>query len=126
VVVKEFCLLGYNTMQYVASQRTFQRNVSPSSSGLKSKSGKKSALFAACFMLVSCLAYSSTLKMEATCSSKTLADFQLTTLWYILKDRRPLDLRLYIKYYRYNFRFSQYYLFPYFRFSPNAFKEAQI
>jgi hypothetical protein len=35
----------------------FQRYMSPQSSGL--------ALLAACFMLVSCLAYSSTLKVEA-------------------------------------------------------------
>jgi hypothetical protein len=31
------------------------------------------------FMLVSCSAYSSTLKVEAVCSSKTLIDFQWTT-----------------------------------------------
>jgi hypothetical protein len=31
-----------------------------------------------CFILVSCLGYSVTLKMEATCSSKTLVDFQQT------------------------------------------------
>jgi hypothetical protein len=40
---------------------------------------------AACFMLVSCSAYSSTLKMEATCSSETSVDFRRTT-------RRPLVL----------------------------------
>jgi hypothetical protein len=34
-------------------------------------------------MLVSCLAYSSTLKMEATCSYETLVDFQWTTWHYI-------------------------------------------
>jgi hypothetical protein len=37
------------------------------------------AKLAACFMLVSCLAYSSTLKMEVICSSETLVDFQQTT-----------------------------------------------
>jgi hypothetical protein len=31
-------------------------------------------------MLVSCLAYSSTLKMEAKCSSETSVEFQRTTL----------------------------------------------
>jgi hypothetical protein len=30
-------------------------------------------------LLVSCFAYSSTLKMEATCFSETTVDFQLTT-----------------------------------------------
>jgi hypothetical protein len=37
--------------------------------------------------LVSCLAYSSTLKMEATCSSETSVDFQQATLHYIPEDR---------------------------------------
>jgi hypothetical protein len=36
-------------------------------------------LLAACFMLASCLAYSSILKMEATCSSETSVDFQRLT-----------------------------------------------
>jgi hypothetical protein len=44
-------------------------------------------LLAACFMLIACLAYSSTLKMEATCSSKTLVDSQWTTWHYIPEDR---------------------------------------
>jgi hypothetical protein len=35
-----------------------------------------------CFMLISCLAYSSTLKMEVTCSS-----FQQTTQCYIPEDQ---------------------------------------
>jgi hypothetical protein len=38
-------------------------------------------------MLVSFLAYSSTLNMEATCSSETSADFQRTTRHYIAEDR---------------------------------------
>jgi hypothetical protein len=40
-----------------------------------------------CFILISCLAYSSTLKMEATYSSETSADFQRTTLLYIPNAR---------------------------------------
>jgi hypothetical protein len=40
--------------------------------------GKRIALLAASFMLVSCLAYSSILKMLATCSSETSVDFQRT------------------------------------------------
>jgi hypothetical protein len=35
---------------------------------------------------VSCLTYSSTLKMEAICSSETLVDFQRTT-WRYIPDR---------------------------------------
>jgi hypothetical protein len=37
--------------------------------------------------LVSCLVYSSTLKMEATCSSETSVDLQWTTRRYIPEDR---------------------------------------
>jgi hypothetical protein len=47
----------------------------------------KFSLLAASFMLVSCLAYSSTLKMEAICSSKTSADFHRTTRRYIADNR---------------------------------------
>jgi hypothetical protein len=38
------------------------------------------------FTLVYCLVYSSTLKMEATCSSETSADFQRSTRRYIPED----------------------------------------
>jgi hypothetical protein len=37
--------------------------------------------------------YSSTLKMKATCSSKTLAEFQRTTWRYIPEDRSLHDHR---------------------------------
>jgi hypothetical protein len=37
--------------------------------------------------LVSCLAYTSTLKMEAICSSETSVDFQRATRRYIPEDR---------------------------------------
>jgi hypothetical protein len=40
-------------------------------------------------MLVSCLAYSSTLKTEASCSSETLVDFYRTTQHYIPEYRTP-------------------------------------
>jgi hypothetical protein len=45
-----------------------------------------------CFMLVSCLFYSSTLKMEATGSSVTSTDFQLIIRRFIPEDG---TLRLY-------------------------------
>jgi hypothetical protein len=38
------------------------------------------------FTLVYCSAYSSTLKMEATCSSRTSADFRQTTQRYVPED----------------------------------------
>jgi hypothetical protein len=60
----ESCLLGYNA---VASQPTL--------------------CLPPAFTLVSCLAYSSTLKMEAKCSSETSVDFQRTTRHYIPEDR---------------------------------------
>lgn len=40
---------------------------------------KPCALLAACFIMASCLAYSSNLKMEATCASKTSIDFYITS-----------------------------------------------
>lgn len=42
---------------------------------------------AACFMQVSSLAYSSTAKMEAKCSSETSVHFHRTTSHYISEDR---------------------------------------
>jgi hypothetical protein len=58
------------------------------------------ALLAACFMMVSCMAYFSTLEME-TCSSEMSIDIQQFTLRYILEDRtvhnrRSENLKSYI------------------------------
>jgi hypothetical protein len=80
---EEFCLL-----ESVKSQPTFQRNMSPPSSGTNRKPSKKPdckpvarrALY---------LAYISTPKMEATCSSKTLVDFQRTA-WSCIPEERIL------------------------------------
>jgi hypothetical protein len=44
-------------------------------------------LTATCFKLVSCLPYSWTLKVEATCYSETTVDFQWNTRLYIPGDR---------------------------------------
>jgi hypothetical protein len=71
----------------VESRPTFQRNMSPPSSGSKNKPSKKPACLPPAFTLVSCLAYSSAMKMEATCPSETLVNFQWTTWHYIPKDR---------------------------------------
>jgi hypothetical protein len=51
------------------------------------ETSKKQARIAACFLLVSCLAYSSTLKMEAICSSEMLIGFYRTTWYYTQEDR---------------------------------------
>jgi hypothetical protein len=51
------------------------------------KTSPKIVLLATRFMYVSSLVYYSTLKMEATRSSKTSVDFQQTTRRYIPEDR---------------------------------------
>jgi hypothetical protein len=53
-------------------------------------------LLATCFMLVSCMAYSLTLEMEVTCSSKTSVDFQWTAQCYISEDRTLLNIMVLI------------------------------
>jgi hypothetical protein len=52
------------------------------------------ALFSVSFMLVSCFTYTSTMKMEAICSSKTYVDFHWTIQPYILEDRTLQIYRL--------------------------------
>jgi hypothetical protein len=47
----------------------------------------EAALFTTCFTLVSGLPYSSTLEMEAICSSGKAADFQRTTRRFIPEGR---------------------------------------
>jgi hypothetical protein len=47
----------------------------------------KNRFLATCLMLVSSLAYSSTLKMEETCQTETSVDFQRITRCYIPEDR---------------------------------------
>jgi starvation-inducible outer membrane lipoprotein len=50
------------------------------------KQAAAAALLVACFMLVSCLTYSSALKMELTSSSKTMVGFHQATQRYIPGD----------------------------------------
>jgi hypothetical protein len=51
------------------------------------EAGSKQSKLATCFTVVSFLAYSWTLKMEAICSSETSFDFQRTIRRYISEDR---------------------------------------
>jgi hypothetical protein len=84
---EDFCVLGYIAVQSVESQLTLRRNMSPIYSGSNSKTSKKASLRLpdSCFKLISCLAYSSTMKIEATCSSEKSIGFKLTTRRYIQK-----------------------------------------
>jgi hypothetical protein len=68
--------------------------MSSPSSGLKNKPSKKPALAgnkqsqaSYCFMLVSCLVYSLTLKMQGTCSPQTSDDFRWTTQRHTPEDK---------------------------------------
>jgi hypothetical protein len=65
----------------------------------------KLALFATCFMLVSSLASSSTMKMEAKCSSKRRLTFKLTRWRYI---RAYMNLNKWYIVFVYNMR--EYYM----------------
>jgi hypothetical protein len=56
------------------------------------EAGKQAALLAKCFMLISCLAYSSTMMMEATYYSDMSVHFQRTTRLYIPEDRTFKEL----------------------------------
>jgi hypothetical protein len=59
---------------------------------LPQKACTATALLATYFTLVSCLAYSSTLKMEATCSFETSVDFLRATRRYIPEGRTLQEL----------------------------------
>jgi hypothetical protein len=68
---EEFCNLWCNAMYISRSSLTFRRNMLPLCFGSKSNPSKKPTRC----RLVSCRAYSLTLKMEMICSYKTSVDF---------------------------------------------------
>jgi hypothetical protein len=80
-VYEVFRILGYNAVSSVESQPTVRKNISPPSSESNNKPIKKLLLPVSCFLILA------TLKMEATCSSETLVDFQRTIRRCIPKDR---------------------------------------
>jgi hypothetical protein len=84
---EKFYLLGYNAVQSGESQRKLRRNMWPPSSGSEQETSiKQVSLFPTCFMLVSCLAYSSTLKREARTYSEPQVDFYQATRRYIPEE----------------------------------------
>jgi hypothetical protein len=89
---EENCLLGCNTVYSVQRQLTFRRNILPPSSRLRS-------VLVTCFMLVSCLTYSSILKKEGACFFEILDEIQRTTRCY---NHRCENLRSCKKYAMFN------------------------
>jgi hypothetical protein len=76
-------------MQSVESQPTFRRNISSESSSKKlvlSGERAKQASLVACYVVLYCMAYSSTLKMEMTCFSETSVDFKRIPLNLIINS----------------------------------------
>jgi hypothetical protein len=69
-------------------QRTGQKEVS----GGWRRSHDEEILFLPTITLVSCSAYSSTLKMEVACSTETLIDFEWITRRYIPEDITPQEI----------------------------------
>jgi hypothetical protein len=92
VLSKSSVFWGVTLCKSIESQQTFRRNMLPSYPEL---------CLPLLYTFVYCSAYSSTLKMEATCSSRTSVDFQWTTWRYIPEDiifhnRRYDTLKSYI------------------------------
>jgi hypothetical protein len=86
---EQFYLLGYNALQSVEGQPLFRCSISPPSSNQRISQAKKRCLLCLplAFTSVSCLSYSSIMKMEATCSSETPVDFQSNTRQHVPEDR---------------------------------------
>jgi hypothetical protein len=74
-------LLQYNAVQSVENKQTFQKNMSPPTSPSKNKTSDEQmlsrcrALLDTCFIPVSCLVYTSIVKIGAICSSETSVYF---------------------------------------------------
>jgi hypothetical protein len=80
-----FC--DVNAIESSESQLTFQWNTLPSSSGLMSEPSEKPAWSRQqAEPLVTCLDYSSTLKIDAVCSSETLVNIYRTIWCHISED----------------------------------------
>jgi hypothetical protein len=85
---EQFCLLGYNAVSPLKVNRRFEGTYRLHHQGRRiCRARNQSERWQA--EVVSCLAYSSTLKTEAICSSETSVDFQRTTRRYISEDKTP-------------------------------------
>jgi hypothetical protein len=84
--------LSYNSLFHASRDRWVYLSTEKTLLLLLQMAYTTTALLATCFTLVSYLAYSSTLKMEATCSSETLVDFLRATWGYIPGGRTLQDL----------------------------------
>jgi hypothetical protein len=84
-VVKTLFLWDTTPCSPMKVNRRFGKISPPPWTRIKQAAGR--VLLATWFMLVSLLAYSSSLKMEATCSSEILFDFQRITRCSIPEDR---------------------------------------
>jgi hypothetical protein len=80
-------------ISHARNQRKSRWQAGLCSAGAKNKPNKKPGCT---ITLVSCLAYSSTLKMEATCSSETSIDFRRTTRRYIPEDGTLQNLTVFV------------------------------
>jgi hypothetical protein len=80
-------------MQTVQPEIRFQALIAAVMKSCREVPFRRNISHAACSMLVSCLVYSLTLKIEETCSSETSVDFQRTKRRYIPEDRTLLNHR---------------------------------
>jgi hypothetical protein len=74
---EDLYLLEHNAVQSGKIWLSFRRKISPTSSGSKYNVTRKPALLVAWFVVVSCLAYCSTLKLQVMCFSETSVDFHV-------------------------------------------------
>jgi hypothetical protein len=81
-LIEEFFVLGYN-----AVYRRFWGKCCLRLQGRRISQARNQQVATTCFMLLSCLAYSSTLKLDMTCSFETSDSLQRTTRRYIPEDR---------------------------------------
>jgi hypothetical protein len=87
---EEFYLLGYNAVTPCETQPTFWRvtcRLHLQSRSISQARNQRESRWQAELCLISCLAYASNLKIEATCSSETSVDFERTTRRYIPEDK---------------------------------------